>query len=394
MTLFFMELKKIWNLPTVFLLVILMWLNFSEKNLWSQAISDTQAGGFHSVMVELSEKFGKTLEEDEFPEVKAILADIERELDEIIQNHPDYETNLSKDLDSFLAHRYKNIQREGELDDVALTEYIFQYHETLFLRQHNYTVVVESYEEKMANPSENRYVFYSEEQKELAQNQWNGGKGRSFMPNDLVDITQGTFASHFFDTFSYIMLLLLPTIVRDRKNHLRDLQWSSVTGRHILAWQFMAHWATALVFLLLSPVMFLYYFDMEIIQYFWHHSVLYFHYGFGYLLDFTYIQLLVCYMLFAFVLGLVLSGIIFLLSQYSPHYPSLLLKAIPLFYVIYATEEAWQRLFSLNDRQIIRFILPWSAWLEVYLLLFAVVFLGILTVIAFYKEKTCDLLEK
>lgn len=390
MTIFYMELKKIWNLPTVLLLLVLMFLNFTTKNQWSESLTTNNGsnGDEWSVMVELTETFGTTLEEDEFPLAQEMLTNLHRELDEIIQNHPDFPTNEVKDFATFKYNEERSYSIPAPENGEALGTYMYQYYSHLLYKEQNFSNILNSYEAKRENPAGDTY---SSAQSELALSQWNQGKGRSLVPYHLEYITQGCFVEHFFDTFLYILLLLLPTVVRDRKNNVRELQWSSTTGRKILTWQFMAHWVTALIFLLPCPIFFLYYFNVENIRYFWDHSMLFFHYGFGYLLDFTYIQLLCCYFLFSFVFGLVLAGIIFLLSNQSKNYPTLLLKAIPLTYLIYATTDSWLRLFSLNHRPLLQIILPWSAWLEVYLLLLAVIFLGVMTLITFRKEKYKDL---
>lgn len=391
MSILFMELKKIWRLPTVILIAIFMLQNYNLTVDYYGSLSEVNRTHWEEreVMMELSQRFGKTLEEEEFPEAQKMLEELHEELDEIIRNHEDYDTNKVKDYATFKEIEGESWEMPSPENDQALGHYMYDNHHDLILKEDMFAGVLSEYEIKMNDPT---YRTYTDSQGELASAQWEEGKGRSLMPYYVEYMTQNTIYGQFMYATFYMMLLLLPTVVRDRKNNLQDLQWSSFTGRKVLWIQYLAHWVTAMVFLLPAPLFLLHYINVEEIMYFWDYSMLFFYASTTYLLDFTLKQLVWCYLLFSFVASFAMSGFIFLLSRYSKNYPSLLLKAVPIMLFIWFSTESWQKLFSLNHRRVGVLFLPWLPWLEVYLLIACLVIVGIVTILMFKREKTRDLL--
>lgn len=388
MTIFLMELKKIWRLPIVILIGLFMLGNYKLTTDYYSTIPVHQSD--HEIILELNEHFGKTLEENELPQAKEMLGELHKELDEIIQNHEDYETNKVKDFATFKAIEEQSWERPSPENDQALGNYMYDndiYYD-LILKEQSFSYMLNIYEEKMEDPTA---YTYSDLQEEYAVAQWESGKGRSLVPYYVEYMTQNTVCGMFIHATLYMMLLLLPTVVRDRKNKISELQWSSAVGRKILSIQYLAHWFTALVFILPIPLVVLNHINVNEIMFFWEHSMLYFFHGTIYLLDFTLGQLVWCYLIFCIVASFVMSGFIFLLSRYSKNYPSLLLKAVPIMYFIYTNVEAWSELFSVSDRQIGLIFLPWSPWLEVYLLIACLLIVGVITFFMFKREKTIDL---
>lgn len=387
MSVFFMELKKIWRLPVVF--VILCHMVFSYVQ-WKEGWEFIAHPGERDAMMLLTERFGTTLEEEEYPLALGVLEELHEELDSIIENHVDFATNQVKDFATFKKIEGLSWERPSPDNDQALGEYMYANHQDLILMEQAFCGILEMYEQKVADPS---YDSYSSSTTALVLEQWENGQGRSLIPYYPEYRTQGLIHYYFYMGTLYTMLLLLPTVVRDRKYGVVDLQWSSLTGRSILWKQYLAHWLTALVLWLPLPFMVADIMNVPDLKYFWDHSMLSFFYSSHYLLDFTLGELVGCYFIFSLFLSLFVSGLIFLLSQYSKNYPSLLLKAVGLYLVVYHTGDAWSRLFSLDHRVIWRIILPWSAWLEVYLLVLGLVLLGIYTFVTFRKEETRDLLD-
>lgn len=386
MTIFLMELKKIWRIPTILLIAIFMMQNYYLTTDYYSSVYAHQTD--LDVMLELNENFGKTLEENEFLQAKEMLNELYKELDEIIQNHEDYETNKVKDFATFKEIEAQSWERPSPENDQALGHYMYDNYFDLIYKEQSFSDILYMYEEKMQNPT---IYTYSDLHEEYALAQWEDGKGRSLVPYYVEYMTQNTICGLFIHATFYMMLLLLPTMVRDRKNNICELQWSNLIGRKIMFIKYLAHWLTALIFILPIPLILLNYVNVDEIMYFWEHSMLFFYHGTSYLLDFTLGQLVWCYLIFCMVASFVMSGFIFLLSRYSKNYPSLLLKAIPIMFLIYSNLEAWSRLFSVSYRQFGLLVLPWSPWLEVYLLIVCLLFVGVATFFMFKREKTIDL---
>lgn len=388
MTIYLMELKKIWKLPLVFLILCSMGFRYWT---WTDASGNLTHEYDYAVMMELSEALGTTLEEEEYPQAKALLADLHNELDEIIRNHEDFVTNEVKDFATFKENEQRSSEYPAPENGHALGHYMYDNHFDLLMKEQAYCEIFEQYEMSLENPTYDAYYSW---EKELVQNQWNEGLGRSLVPYYVEYRSQNIVYDFFSMSICYMLLLLLPTVTRDKKNNLRDLQWSSSTGRNILWIQYLAHWSTALGLLL--PVPFFIFgiiSNVEGIMSFWNHSMLGFYHLRHYLVDFTLKELMVCYMIFGTVCSFVLSGFIFLLSRYSPNYPSLLLKAIPFWFLLRNLYESWNGLFSSGSRQFWRLSLPMPPWMDVYLLVGWAIVFGVATFVMFHKEKNRDLLE-
>lgn len=128
-----------------------------------------------------------------------------------------------------------------------------------------------------------------------------------------------------------VVLLLSPTLVRDRLHRTRPLQWSSRRGRGILRVQLAAGLVSALAVALLSVILYAIPFVAKGPLQF--RACPLFSWARGELTWFsgTYGQYLLVLLAMLFLLALAAGGFTLFLSQYSGHYVAMLLKAIPLF---------------------------------------------------------------
>ena len=141
------------------------------------------------------------------------------------------------------------------------------------------------------------------------------------------------YVSRYFTVWTLlsVVLLLSPTLVRDRLRRTRLFQWSSRTGRRMLKTQFLAAelsaaglWiinlaAYGIPFLAQHPLIFRDFRLFEFITF----TIPWFNWTFG-----VYLLILAGMVL---VLSLAAAGFTVFLSQYSGHYIAMLLKAVPLF---------------------------------------------------------------
>ncbi|MBR1659555.1 MAG: hypothetical protein IJ705_04490 [Oscillospiraceae bacterium] len=144
------------------------------------------------------------------------------------------------------------------------------------------------------------------------------------------------YISRYFTVWSLlsVVLLLSPTLVRDRLRRTRLLQWSSRTGRRVLKTQFLAAELSALGLWIINLAAYgipflaqhpLIYRDFRLFE-FLTFSIPWFDWTFG-----VYLLILAGMVL---ALSLAAAGFTVFLSQYSGHYIAMLLKAVPLFAVL------------------------------------------------------------
>ena len=138
-----------------------------------------------------------------------------------------------------------------------------------------------------------------------------------------------------------VVILLSPTLVRDRLRKIQPMQWSAGAGRKILNTQIGAALLSALVltavnltayavpFLMKGPLRFA---DCGL-DGLWAWGTPWFDWTYG-----TYLLVLAAMIL---LLSLGAAGLTVFLSQYSGNYVAMLLKALPLFIVVGAILGSW-----------------------------------------------------
>lgn len=138
-----------------------------------------------------------------------------------------------------------------------------------------------------------------------------------------------------------IVLLLSPTLVRDRLRRTRAMQWTSRRGRSILTTQIMAAMSSALVLTVVNLVVYaIPFLAQEPLRFrhcgldgIWEWGSPWFDWTYG-----TYLVVLAGLIL---ALSLAAAGLTVFLSQYSGSYIAMLLKALPLFAAVGAVLGSW-----------------------------------------------------
>lgn len=138
-----------------------------------------------------------------------------------------------------------------------------------------------------------------------------------------------------------IVLLLCPTLVRDRLRRARAMQWTSRRGRSILTTQMAAALCSALVLTAVNLVVYaIPFLAQEPLRFrdcglggIWEWSAPWFDWTYG-----TYLVVLAGLIL---ALSLAAAGLTVFLSQYSGSYIAMLLKALPLFVAVGAVLGSW-----------------------------------------------------
>lgn len=155
-----------------------------------------------------------------------------------------------------------------------------------------------------------------------------------FLPNSLVNNTDSFF--HYFAIWCVFsaVLLLSPTLVRDALRRTRAMQWTSRRGRGVLNAQMGAALLSGVLLTLLNCAVYLGPFLATGALRFWNCplvSVWNITYPW---FNWTYGQYLLALLGLTFLLTLAASGFTVVLSQFSASYVAMLLKAVPLIFVL------------------------------------------------------------
>ena len=155
-----------------------------------------------------------------------------------------------------------------------------------------------------------------------------------FLPSAAINSADNFF--HYFAIWCVFsaVLLLSPTLVRDALRRTRAMQWTSRRGRRVLNAQMGAALLSGVLLTLLNCAVYLGPFLATGALRFWDCSLVSVWNAEFPWFDWTYGQYLLALLGLTFLLTLAASGFTVVLSQFSASYVAMLLKAIPLIFVL------------------------------------------------------------
>lgn len=155
-----------------------------------------------------------------------------------------------------------------------------------------------------------------------------------FLPVAAIDSADNFF--HYFAIWCVFsaVLLLSPTLVRDALRRTRAMQWTSRRGRWVLNAQMGAALLSGALLTLLNCAVYLVPFLATGALRFWNCSLVSVWNAEFPWFDWTYGQYLLILLGLTFLLTLAASGFTVVLSRFSASYVAMLLKAIPLIFVL------------------------------------------------------------
>lgn len=365
------ELKKIWN-PLLILVLILLgvlyyflfcdfYIDYFHNGAPTKAAFELSAGW--------AETYGPTLETEE----RAALDDqLNAEYDrfaEIVRADDRAAQVGIVDWDSFddFYQNYFDSARErgGEWEEekervIGLIVNNSNYHEIVFIQQ-----TIETYD-RLENdiPPHLNYDGIGDSDtlrtKKLARiDKITGSETvHGYLPVSVMDNTWSYAARMAAWCVLSVILLLSPTLVRDRLRRTRSQQWTSRKGRRIWNTQLLAAGISAITLTALNMIVYtlpflaqgpLVFKDFRLFSFLW--------FGIPWV-DWMFGWYLIVLAVMIFLLTITTAGFTVLLSQYSGHYIAMLLKALPLFAIM-----AYISAGVLLDRSFF-FGNPLSEWLE------------------------------
>lgn len=334
------EWKKIWRpgiLGAILVLGILYYFMFPSFYV-EYFCNGPSAQAEFDLAAEWVPEYGPTLEPEELPGLEAQLnREIETFGDKIAAIPQAAAAGLT-DYASFLDFEqtyYDQAYQAGGQADMEKEELIWCTVETTnYYRIQELKNFLDNYRWKGENPWAQREEFSQytpqEQTRILALEQ--GVRG--YLP-ETVQLSTVEYAK---DLGAWIVLsnvlLLSPTLVRDRLHRTRSFQWTSRRGRRILNTQFAAGTLAALALSLLNLVVYALPFFTKGQQVFWNCPLFNWCQGRYTWFAGTYGQYLWALAALLLALGLAVGLLTVFLSQYSGGYVAMLLKAIPLFLAV------------------------------------------------------------
>ncbi len=338
MSLFWQELKKIWR-PGILAGIVLLGLIYYYM-FPSFYIEHFSNGPSAQAEFELSvgwvAQYGTTLEPEERAELDSRLAEeiaiFDRQLEEIpeaaavgVTDYNSFQTfSGRRDHDEMEMQAERKVRNRTNCDTISIIQHMLERYDDPrdYLQQHDY---FESY-----TPQEKAQM--------LAVNSW----PRSLLSGSVMDSTEFYLKYLAQWTAISVILLLSPTLVRDRLRRTRPLQWSSRRGRKVLHTQLAAGLVSVLLLSAINVTVYAIPFlaqgplalkDCPLGNTVWGGGTPWFNWTYG-----QYLAVLTGMVL---ALGLGIGALTLFLSRFSSNYVSMLLKAFPLFVVMGGFFATW-----------------------------------------------------
>lgn len=323
MSLFWQEIKKIWRpglLAGIVLLGLIYYYMFPSFYIEHFSNGPSAQEQFR-LSAEWVDQYGPTLEPEERAEIDSQLAEEIAKFNRQLENFPEAAAAGIKDYASFCAadQTGENTQLVWDIRDRTNYYTIETIQQMLWLYDYQ--------RDYLGQPEFFQHYTPKEQAQMLAVEGW----PKSLLSRSVMDSTNSYLKYLAQWTAFSVILLLSPTLVRDRLRRMRPSQWSSRRGRRVLHTQLAAGMVSALLlsvanitiyaipFLAQGPLAL---WDCPLGHSVWDTGIPWFNWTYG-----QYLAILTGMVL---ALGVGVGAVTLFLSRFSNNYVSMLMKAFPL----------------------------------------------------------------
>lgn len=227
MTIILNELKKIFNIKSILLLIIItliMYFLFIEFNIVNFP-NGRPALDIYNMFVDMKDSYGEFMDEEEFEDFKIKYEEAKKEADEYIQSREDFKQLGITNYDEFDSMDMSNNELEKLHRDVVFLKKIDVFWELPWREE--YIKVYENRDEFMLNNAKNK------KQEVRIKEILNKGMETSVF-NEVVFSNYNELIEPVAMTILIsVMFMITPIFFRDNKDKINYLQYTSKTGRGI-----------------------------------------------------------------------------------------------------------------------------------------------------------------
>lgn len=334
------EQKKIWR-PGLLLAIVLIGLVFYDARPGFYLEYFWDASDREGAQTQLSagwlEAYGTTMEPEERAQLDGQMEELEAEFAVQAAEIPgaaeagitDYESYLTWDV----AHQTGLTEEEHQLGFAVYSKTNLAMVEELIRFMENYDTLAAGETPEVWGGEVGEYSPAHQPSVQRVEDVRAEGVF-GFLPVAAIDSADNFF--HYFAIWCVFsaVLLLSPTMVRDALRRTRAMQWTSRRGRWVLNAQMGAALLSGALLTLLNCAIYLVPFLATGALRFWNCSLVSVWNAEFPWFDWTYGQYLLILLGLTFLLTLAASGFTVVLSQFCASYVAMLLKAIPLIFVL------------------------------------------------------------
>jgi hypothetical protein len=327
MRLVYYEMKKLFNWKNILLIILInivmnyLFIDFHIKHFPNgRPILDE-----YHLSKEMIEKYGVSIDEKEFTDLKKWYENMVKQADQYIQSREDFAHAGIRTYEDFRTADLSNDELDALHSQVMFTEQV-----DLFWKLEALEYIMEQYE-KRDRWIKGLYVELTPKQEEKINQIIDSGTYQSILPWFVFENYNHIIKNVTIIIIVSIIVLLSPIYVSDKRNHVRLLQYTSKKGRSVFTTKMM----TALIstFLLIT---------VQLIGYFTIYSQNQVHMFFASKVnsifnvvllwyDLSFFQYIVMTVAAIYLLGMILSLIVCFISSISSNYLMVIGIQVPIF---------------------------------------------------------------
>ncbi|MBO8178499.1 MAG: hypothetical protein H0Z31_13770 [Bacillus sp. (in: Bacteria)] len=327
MRLVYYEMKKLFNWKNILLIILInivmnyLFIDFHIKHFPNgRPILDE-----YHLSKEMIEKYGVSIDEKEFTDLKKWYENMVKQADQYIQSREDFAHAGIRTYEDFRTADHSNDELRALHSQVMFTEQV-----DLFWKLEALEYIMGQYE-KRDRWIKRLYEEVTPKQEEKINQIIDSGTNQSILPWFVFENYNHIIKNVTIIIIVSIIVLLSPIYVSDKRNHVRLLQYTSKKGRSVFTTKLM----TALIstFLLIT---------VQLIGYFTIYSQNQVHMFFASKVNsiFNYVQLwydlsffqyIVMTVVAIYLLGIILSLIVCFISSISSNYLMVIGMQVPIF---------------------------------------------------------------
>lgn len=334
------EIKKIFNTKMVILLIIIniiVYFLFIEFDI-KYFPNGRPAGDSYRIAVQMQKDHGTNMDEEEFENFKSIYNEKLKEVDKYIQGDKEFRELGIKNYKEFIEKRQENLHKGTEYGnkfDKLDRRIMFEEWIDLFWEIPEREVIIKGYENRDKFINKNYDMNLTKQQETRIKEILNNKSDTSVLP--------GVIMQNYNNIIFYVSLAIListifmisPIYLRDNKNNINFLQYTSKKGRKIFKSKITASIISSFVITTIQFVCFFILYSHNKVYMFFHCNINSFlNYRLSWY-DITFIQYIVITVAAVYILVLAFTMMSILVSSTVHNYIALVGVQLPIVLLIF-----------------------------------------------------------
>ncbi len=327
MTIILNELKKIFNIKSILLLIIItliMYFLFIEFNI-TNFPNGRPLLDIYNIFVDMKDSYGEFMDEEEFEDFKRKYEEAKKEADEYIQSREDFRelgiTNYDE-FDNMDENNATNKKFEKLRDDVIFNKRIDVFWEIPWRKE--YIKVYENRDEFMLNRVENK------KQEARIRGILEKGLETSVFTDVVFSNYNELIKSLAMTILLSVIFIITPIYFKDNKDKINYIQYTTKTGRNIFKNKIMAGLLAAFIITTLQLICFFGVYSLNNVSMFFNCNINSIYNIIISWYDLTFIQYIILTVIGVYILAFVFALISMIISSIGQNYITLIGLELPI----------------------------------------------------------------